>query len=106
MTWNMEIRQSFIISKGFRNYFLYSLLFTIIEQVCIVVDMILVGNFVNGVVHALKENDASEMIVGLHEQRTHDTSFYGHFTENLVQNMPRQLTIVIINCKVMIITLN
>ncbi|MCQ2152427.1 MAG: ATP-binding protein, partial [Bacteroidales bacterium] len=40
-------RQSFIISKGFRNYFLYSLLFTIIEQVCIVVDMILVGNFVN-----------------------------------------------------------
>lgn len=47
MTRNMELRQSFIISKGFRNYFLYSLLFTIIEQVCIVVDMILVGNFVN-----------------------------------------------------------
>ena len=44
---NMESRQSFIISKGFRNYFLYSLLFTVVEHLCIVVDMILVGNFVN-----------------------------------------------------------
>lgn len=43
----MESRQSFVVSKGFRNYFLYSLLFTVMEQVCTVVDMILVGNFVN-----------------------------------------------------------
>ena len=47
MTRNMESRQSFIISKGFRNYFLYSLLMTVMEHICIVVDMILVGNFVN-----------------------------------------------------------
>ena len=43
----MEPGHAFIISRGFKNYFLYSLLFTIIEQLCIVVDMILVGNFVN-----------------------------------------------------------
>ena len=43
----MESGHSFVISRGFKNYFLYSLLFTIIEQVCTVVDMILVGNFVN-----------------------------------------------------------
>ncbi len=70
------------------------------EEICTAADVPvqiqsrLAVNLVNGVVHALKENDASEMIVGLHEQRTHDTSFYGHFTENLVQNMPRQLIIV------------
>lgn len=43
----MEPGHAFIISRGFKNYFLYSLLFTITEQLCIVVDMILVGNFVN-----------------------------------------------------------
>lgn len=43
----MESGHAFIISRGFKNYFLYSLLFTILEQLCIVVDMILVGNFVS-----------------------------------------------------------
>ena len=43
----MASRNSFIISKGFKNYFLFSMLFTVMEQLCIVVDMILVGNFVN-----------------------------------------------------------
>ncbi len=43
----MKIRHSFAISRGFRNYFIYSLLFNIIEQLCIVIDMILVGNFVS-----------------------------------------------------------
>ena len=43
----MADRNSFIISRGFRNYFLFSLLFTVMEQLCTVVDMILVGNFVS-----------------------------------------------------------
>ncbi|MCR4770339.1 MAG: cation:proton antiporter [Bacteroidaceae bacterium] len=51
-------------------------------------------NLVNGVVHALRENDASEMILGLHEPRQHDTSYYGQFTEALVQSMNRQVMVV------------
>lgn len=70
------------------------------EEICTAADVPvqtqsrLAVNLVNGVVHALRENDASEMIVGLHEQRTHDTTFYGQFTEKLVQVMNRQLIIV------------
>ena len=70
------------------------------EEICSAADVPvqtqsrLAVNLVNGVVHALHENDASELIVGLHEQRQHDTSFYGHFTERLVRDMDRQLIIV------------
>lgn len=42
----MENRNTFIISRGFRNYFASSILLMIIEQVTSIVDMILVGNFV------------------------------------------------------------
>jgi len=51
-------------------------------------------NITNGVVHALRENDASEIILGLHEPRPHDTSYYGQFTENLIQSMNRQVIVV------------
>lgn len=42
----MATRNSFIISRGFRNYFIFSILFSVAEQLCATVDMILVGNFV------------------------------------------------------------
>ena len=42
----MENRNTFIISRGFRNYFASSILLMIIEQVTAILDMILVGNFV------------------------------------------------------------
>ena len=43
----MENRNTFIISRGFRNYFASSILLMIIEQVCSILDMVLVGNFVS-----------------------------------------------------------
>ena len=70
------------------------------EEICSAADVPvqtqsrLAVNLVNGVIHALRENDASELIVGLHEQRQNDASFYGHFTERLVRDMNRQLIIV------------
>lgn len=42
----MENRNTFIISRGFRNYFASSILLMIIEQVTSIIDMVLVGNFV------------------------------------------------------------
>ena len=52
-------------------------------------------NFVNGTVHAMHENDASEIVMGLHRRRSNvGGSFYGRFAEGLVESMPRQLVIV------------
>ena len=51
-------------------------------------------NFVNGTVHALLENDASEIVMGLHRRTSVADSFYGRFALGLVENMQRQLTIV------------
>lgn len=51
-------------------------------------------NFVNGTVHAMLENDASEIVMGLHRQRSMADSFYGRFAEGLIVNMRRQLVIV------------
>jgi Kef-type K+ transport system membrane component KefB len=52
-------------------------------------------NFVNGTVHAMHENDASEIVMGLHRRRRNvGGSFYGRFAEGLVESMPRQLVIV------------
>lgn len=43
----MAARNSYIISKGFRNYFLFTILFAITDQLCATIDMIMVGNFVS-----------------------------------------------------------
>ena len=51
-------------------------------------------NFVNGVIHAMRENDASEIIIGLHHKRTISDSFFGDFTQGLINGMTRQLIIV------------
>ena len=52
-------------------------------------------NFVNGTVHAMHENDASEIVMGLHRRRSNvGGSFYGRFAEGLVESMSRQLVIV------------
>ena len=52
-------------------------------------------NFVNGTVHAMHENDASEIVMGLHRRRRNvGGSFYGRFAEGLVESMSRQLVIV------------
>lgn len=43
----MAERNTYIISKGFRNYFLFTILFMVAEQTCTTIDMIMVGNMVN-----------------------------------------------------------
>ena len=51
-------------------------------------------NFVNGVIHAFRENDASEILVGLHRRRTPSDSFLGQFAQGLISGLNRQITIV------------
>ncbi len=51
-------------------------------------------NFVTATIHALRENDASELLIGLHCQRHKGDSFLGQFAQGLIENMSRQLIIV------------
>ena len=51
-------------------------------------------NFVTATIHALRENDASELLIGLHRQRHKGDSFLGQFAQGLIENMSRQLIIV------------
>ncbi len=51
-------------------------------------------NIVNGVVHSMRENDASEILIGIHDQQNSDKSYYGQFANGLIQSMERQLIIV------------
>lgn len=54
-------------------------------------------NFVTATIHALRENDASELIIGLHEKSREDDSFLGQFAQGLIDGMSRQLIIVNMN---------
>ncbi len=51
-------------------------------------------NFANATIHAFRENDASEVIMGLHTRRADDTSFLGLFGKALIGGLMRQITIV------------
>lgn len=51
-------------------------------------------NFVTATIHALRENDASELLIGLHHQRHKGDSFLGAFAQGLIDGMSRQITIV------------
>lgn len=57
-------------------------------------------NIVNGVVHSLRENDASEILIGMHRTRKGDSTFFGSFANGLLQGMDRQLIIVRYNMPV------
>ena len=50
-------------------------------------------NIANGIMHAFKEYDASEIIIGLHERKTENDNFWGLFTENLTTELNRQIII-------------
>ena len=54
-------------------------------------------NFVTATIHALRENDASELLIGLHRQRHKGDSFLGQFAQGLIDGMSRQLIIVNMN---------
>jgi Kef-type K+ transport system membrane component KefB len=51
-------------------------------------------NFVTATIHAMFENDASEILIGLHRKRKPTDSFFGQFAQGLVSDMQRQLSIV------------
>lgn len=57
-------------------------------------------NLVNGVVHSLRENDASEIIIGMHRQTGGDKSLLGSFAQGLLRGTSRQVTIVRYNIPV------
>ena len=54
-------------------------------------------NFVTATIHSLRENDASEILIGLHRKRHSSDSFLGTFAQGLIDGMSRQLTIVKMN---------
>ena len=51
-------------------------------------------NFATATIHALRENDASEIVIGLHRRRHPSDSFLGTYAQGLIDGMQRQLTIV------------
>lgn len=53
----------------------------------------LTTNVANGIMHAFKEYDASEIIMGMHRQKDAGDKFWGEFTPNLVAGLNRQITI-------------
>lgn len=51
-------------------------------------------NIASGIIHTLKEYNASEVVIGLHHKATLVDSFLGTMTENLLKGMHRQVMIV------------
>lgn len=51
-------------------------------------------NFVTATVHAFHENNASEVLIGLHHKQNNDETFLGLFARGLVDKLSRQITIV------------
>lgn len=50
-------------------------------------------NIANGIKHAFKENDASEIIMGLHRRTSQNDSFWGAYTQGLITDINRQIMI-------------
>lgn len=53
----------------------------------------LATNIANGIKHAFKENDASEIIMGLHHRNGPGDSFWGVYTQGLISEINRQIMI-------------
>lgn len=54
-------------------------------------------NFITATIHAMRENDASELLIGLHRKRNPKDSFFGRFAHGLIDGTTRQLSIIRIN---------
>ena len=63
----------------------------------------LATNLANGIIHAMKENDYSELVVGLHMQNSPTEPFFGGVLTNLLNRLNRQITMV--RCTVPVNTL-
>ena len=55
-------------------------------------------NIANGIKHAFKENDASEIVMGLHRRTGPHDAFWGAYTQGLISEINRQITICRIAC--------
>lgn len=51
-------------------------------------------NIINGIKHAFKEFNASEMIIGMHKSEDSAKKFWGEFIPGLFNGLSRQITIV------------
>ncbi len=51
-------------------------------------------NIASGIIHTVKEYDASEVVIGLHRKMTLVDSFFGSLTENLLKGTHKQIMIV------------
>lgn len=54
----------------------------------------LATNLANGIIHTMKENDYSELVVGLHVQSSPTESFFGPVLTSLLNGLNRQITMV------------
>lgn len=54
----------------------------------------LATNLANGIIHTMKENDFSELVVGLHMQNSPTESFFGPVLISLLSRLNRQITMV------------
>lgn len=57
-------------------------------------------NIANGIKHAFKENDASEIIMGLHRRNSPNDSFWGAYTQGLIGDINRQIIICRMMCPI------
>lgn len=57
----------------------------------------LATNIANGIKHAFKESDASEIIMGLHHRTSPNDSFWGAYTQGLTSAISRQIMICRVN---------
>lgn len=53
----------------------------------------LATNITNGITHAFKEFDASEIIMGLHRRVSPGDSFWGVYTQGLIESLNRQMMV-------------
>ena len=54
----------------------------------------LATNLANGIIHSMKENDYSELVVGLHVQSSPSESFFGPVLISLLNQLNRQITMI------------
>lgn len=54
----------------------------------------LATNLSNGIIHCMKENDYSELVVGLHMQNSPSESFFGPVLISLLNRLNRQITMI------------
>jgi len=57
----------------------------------------LATNIANGIKHAFMENDASEILMGMHHRHTESEPFWGAYTQGIITEINRQICLCRIN---------